>query len=88
MVLKVIRSTASEICRKEGNMAAIYLNHKNGTIVSFKFKAYLGRDEKGSRYSNVLRGFPIYKAYKYHFVLVGHIYLMDNTCKFNDFMIQ
>ena len=28
-------------------MASIYLNRKDGKIVSFKFKAFLGRDENG-----------------------------------------
>ena len=28
-------------------MASIYLNRKDGKIVSFKFKAFLGRDESG-----------------------------------------
>lgn len=30
-------------------MASIYPNRKNGKIVSFKFKAYLGRDENGKQ---------------------------------------
>jgi len=30
-------------------MASIYPNRKNGKIVSFKFKAHLGRDEKGKQ---------------------------------------
>lgn len=30
-------------------MASIYPNTKNGAIISFKFKAYLGRDEKGKQ---------------------------------------
>ena len=34
---------------KEGNMASIYPNKKEGKIVSFKFKAYLGRDEDGKQ---------------------------------------
>ena len=34
---------------KEGNMASIYPNKKEGKIVSFKFKAYLGRDEEGKQ---------------------------------------
>ena len=30
-------------------MASIYPNRKNGKIISFKFKAYLGRDENGKQ---------------------------------------
>ena len=30
-------------------MASIYPNRKNGKITSFKFKAYLGRDENGKQ---------------------------------------
>lgn len=30
-------------------MAAIYQNKKDGKIVSFKFKAFLGRDEQGKQ---------------------------------------
>ncbi len=30
-------------------MASIYPNRKDGKIVSFKFKAYLGRDENGKQ---------------------------------------
>ena len=37
----------SNFTRKEVIMASIYLNRKGGKIVSFKFKAFLGRDENG-----------------------------------------
>ena len=30
-------------------MASIYPNRKNGKLVSFKFKAFLGRDENGKQ---------------------------------------
>ena len=34
---------------KKAKMASIYPNRKNGKIISFKFKAYLGRDENGKQ---------------------------------------
>lgn len=39
-------------------MASIYPNRKNGKIVSFKFKAYLGRDENGRQISKCTTWIP------------------------------
>lgn len=39
------RSTEPLFCEKEDSMASIYPNLKDGKIISFKFKAFLGRDE-------------------------------------------
>ena len=39
-------------------MASIYPNRKNGKIVSFKFKAYLGRDENGKQISKCTTWIP------------------------------